>query len=435
MEFNFDFPCYAVGDVELYVGNEQWKFSEDYGVSLVADAGGWVTLLKEPPDGALLTIVGATPYVRTETYVPPTPDVAALNAECTKTVQRLQQLHRDISGCLKNSREETEAGNTELPNSLERRGKLATWGTETGQLIVGGDGGSPGKLAAPAGEGQWLLANVVAESGPAVSWLRPGAIEIPPATGSTLGGMMVGSGLAITAAGMLSVAATTDQIAEGETHKYNVQADWNAGTGAAAILNRPANVLQSLVAGAGISVDSSDPANPSISATSASGGDLIDYAPNFIMAAPNGVFSLTPPDSITIASGLSVIAPNGIGADGKFSNVALVTAAEIEVQNTIPGQDVAVLLKSDGTAMARPLMGYSESKFEPGGDGPGDLTWLDQSANIFKIKNAGEEQWQTAIAALIGTFSPMGSSADIATISPLPISAINNAVNISYWGA
>ncbi|MDR1456654.1 MAG: hypothetical protein LBI34_01175 [Puniceicoccales bacterium] len=115
LQFTFDFPVYEAASVELYVDNQQWSFTEDYSVVINGLDGGLVTLLKEPRDGALLTIVGATPYIRTETYVPSVPDVSTMNVEGNKTIYRLQQLHRDILGCLKNRREETENENTELP--------------------------------------------------------------------------------------------------------------------------------------------------------------------------------------------------------------------------------------------------------------------------------------------------------------------------------
>jgi hypothetical protein len=65
--------------------------------------------------------------------------VDTANIEATKTVQRLQQLHRDIGGCLQNTRQETEQANTILPPTADRRGHLATWGRETGRLTYAGD--------------------------------------------------------------------------------------------------------------------------------------------------------------------------------------------------------------------------------------------------------------------------------------------------------
>jgi hypothetical protein len=139
LQFAFDFPVYEASSVELYVNNVQWAFTEDYSVTIVNNSGGFVNLLKIPTDGAILTIVGATPYVRTETYVPPTADVPTLNIECTKNIYRMQQLNRDIYGCLKNIREETEEENTELPPTGARKGHLATWGSQTGRLTYAGD--------------------------------------------------------------------------------------------------------------------------------------------------------------------------------------------------------------------------------------------------------------------------------------------------------
>jgi hypothetical protein len=95
--------------------------------------------LKIRASDARITIVGVAPYVRTGTYVPPTADVPTLNIECTKDIYRLQQLNRDIYGCLKNIREETEEENTELPRTNSRKGHLATWGTQTGRLTYAGD--------------------------------------------------------------------------------------------------------------------------------------------------------------------------------------------------------------------------------------------------------------------------------------------------------
>jgi hypothetical protein len=139
LQFSFDFSAYEASDVEVYIDNVQWAFTEDYSVTLVDNSGGFVNLLKVPTDGARITIVGATPYVRTETYVPPTADVSTLNVECTKDIYRLQQLNRDIYGCLKNIREETEEENTKLPRTADRKGHLATWGTQTGRLTYAGD--------------------------------------------------------------------------------------------------------------------------------------------------------------------------------------------------------------------------------------------------------------------------------------------------------
>ncbi|MDR2030203.1 MAG: hypothetical protein LBP65_01915 [Puniceicoccales bacterium] len=52
---------------------------------------------------------------------------------------RLQQLDRDLLGCLKNTREETEELNTELPPTEARRGRMALWGMSTGRLTYAGD--------------------------------------------------------------------------------------------------------------------------------------------------------------------------------------------------------------------------------------------------------------------------------------------------------
>jgi hypothetical protein len=139
LQFAFDFPVYAPSSVQLFVDNALWKFTEDYTVTVVENEGGFVSLLKAPIDGAILTIVGATPLVRTEHYVPPAADVTALNAELDKTLFRLQQIDRDLLGCLKNTRQETEELNTELPPSEDRRGKFAVWGTATGRLTYAGD--------------------------------------------------------------------------------------------------------------------------------------------------------------------------------------------------------------------------------------------------------------------------------------------------------
>ncbi|MDR3117599.1 MAG: hypothetical protein LBT98_03445 [Puniceicoccales bacterium] len=139
LRFAFDFPIYAPSSVQLFVDNALWKFTEDYTVTVVENEGGFIDLLKEPADGATLTLVGATPLVRTEYYVPPTADVTALNAELDKTLFRLQQIDRDLLGCLKNRRDETEIDNTVLPKTLERLGKFAVWGSDSGRLTYAGD--------------------------------------------------------------------------------------------------------------------------------------------------------------------------------------------------------------------------------------------------------------------------------------------------------
>jgi hypothetical protein len=137
--YNFDFPVYDAASVQLFVNNVLWKFTEDYAVTVETNAGGFITLLKFPEDGSILTMVGATPLVRTEHYVPPTVDVTPLNVEMDKTMFRLQQIDRDILGCLQNRRDETEVANTLLPKTLDRSGKFAVWGNETGRLTYAGD--------------------------------------------------------------------------------------------------------------------------------------------------------------------------------------------------------------------------------------------------------------------------------------------------------
>jgi hypothetical protein len=66
-------------------------------------------------------------------------DVDTANIEGNQTIYRLQQLDRDIYGCLKNAIGETEQGNTVLPPTADRSGKFAVWGTETGRLTYAGD--------------------------------------------------------------------------------------------------------------------------------------------------------------------------------------------------------------------------------------------------------------------------------------------------------
>jgi hypothetical protein len=137
--YEFDFPAYDAASVQLYVDNELWTFPADYSVQLNGLDGGNVILIREATAGQVLTIVGATPYVRTEHYVPPVADVATLNVEGDKTVYRLQQLNRDILGCLKNRRDETEVENTVLPKTVDRLGKFAVWGSGSGRLTYAGD--------------------------------------------------------------------------------------------------------------------------------------------------------------------------------------------------------------------------------------------------------------------------------------------------------
>jgi hypothetical protein len=137
--YDFDFPAYDVASVQLFVDNFRWKFSEDYSVALNGLDGGTVTLIRGATTGQILTIVGATPYIRTEHYVPPVADVATLNIEGDKTIYRLQQLNRDILGCLKNRRDETKCENTELPKTVSRKGKFAVWGSGSGRLTYAGD--------------------------------------------------------------------------------------------------------------------------------------------------------------------------------------------------------------------------------------------------------------------------------------------------------
>lgn len=79
-----------------------------------------------------MIIVGATLLIRAEHYIPPTADVSAINAELDKTIFRMQQLDRDLLGCLKNTCQGTEASNTELPPVEARSGEMALLGTSTG---------------------------------------------------------------------------------------------------------------------------------------------------------------------------------------------------------------------------------------------------------------------------------------------------------------
>jgi hypothetical protein len=55
-------------------------------------------------------------------------------------MMRLQQLNTKILGCLKNTVKETEVGNTILPSTEDRKGKVAAWDGATGALTYFGDG-------------------------------------------------------------------------------------------------------------------------------------------------------------------------------------------------------------------------------------------------------------------------------------------------------
>jgi hypothetical protein len=141
--FNYDFPVYAPGSVAVFIDDTRLAFPMDYTVTISPlFAGGTVTLLATPPNNALLTIVGMTPLTRTEHYGDqPAVNPPALDAECDKTVMRLQQINTKILGCLRNTTSETEFNNTTLPHTSVRMGKIAVWDEDSGALSYIGPGG------------------------------------------------------------------------------------------------------------------------------------------------------------------------------------------------------------------------------------------------------------------------------------------------------
>jgi hypothetical protein len=252
--YDFDFPAYDPASVQLYVDNELWTFPVDYSVQLNDLDGGTVTLIRAATAGQILTIVGATPYIRTEHYVPPVADVATLNIECDKTIYRLQQLNRDIYGCLKNLRDETEIENTTLPPTTDRKGKFATWATTDGRLTYAGD---------PAGGGddptvdflrKHLNLSDIADFAAARENL--GIVQghtvnnlpqRPNLTFSGVGVSVANSGSTTT----VSIAQTVKSFAD----LTGVAAISQGGTGATTILDAKKNLQLSIVATSGSYVD------------------------------------------------------------------------------------------------------------------------------------------------------------------------------------
>ena len=95
--------------------------------------------------------------------------------------------------------------------------------------------------------------------------------------------------------------------------EVNVNADWNAVSGDAQILNKPtipvlpANIVQSVIAGTNVTVDNSDPENPVISASGGGGGAV---------------------DSVNGQTGVVVLDAEDVGADPEGSAAAAQGNAE-----------------------------------------------------------------------------------------------------------
>jgi hypothetical protein len=147
LTFNYDFPVYTPSSVAVYVDDRRLSFPSEYTVTIGEQFdGGTVTLFaaqdtRVAESGATVTIVGDTPLVRTEYYSDkPVVSPPALDAECNKTVMRVQQINTKILGCLRNVIEETEVANTTLPPTDLRRGKMAAWDGDSGALSYIGDG-------------------------------------------------------------------------------------------------------------------------------------------------------------------------------------------------------------------------------------------------------------------------------------------------------
>jgi hypothetical protein len=142
LTFNYDFPVHTESSVAVYIGNARLMFPQDYTVTISENFdGGTVTLLSPPQANSTITIVGDTLLTRTEYYGDePVVNPHALDSECEKHIMRLQQLNTKILGCLKNNLKETEKGNTILPPTEERKGKIAAWDGISGALTFFGDG-------------------------------------------------------------------------------------------------------------------------------------------------------------------------------------------------------------------------------------------------------------------------------------------------------
>lgn len=139
-------------------------------------------------------------------------------------------------------------------------------------------------VVTPIGGGGGGITDITAGANITIDKTDPAVPVISSATLAALGGVpetRTVNGEPLSA----DVVLTTDEVAQGTTNLYNVQSDWNATTGVAQILNKPANVLTDITAGANITVDKTNPANPIISA--ASGGHVIQDEGVVLPQQPN----------------------------------------------------------------------------------------------------------------------------------------------------
>lgn len=132
-----------------------------------------------------------------------------------------------------------------------------------------------------------------------------------------------------------------DGIASGA--EVNVNADWNAGSGDAQILNKPtiptlpANIVQSVTAGTNVTVDNTDPENPVISASGGGEGGAVDS-----VNGQTGVVVLDASDVGADASGSAATAESNAN-DYTDSSIA---AIDYPV-DSVNGQTNTVVLDTD----------------------------------------------------------------------------------------
>jgi hypothetical protein len=159
-------------------------------------------------------------------------------------------------------------------------------------------------------------------------------------------------------------------------------------------------------------------------------GDVTSYVSNCIIAAPPGYLTYSGND-ISAESGLTVLIPSGLNADGTFADTTVTLAAAATVTQSLGPADFGIVfLLATGTLAVLKSSLYIESSSMP--TDLANVVWYNSFENLARQFDASGTLVGTFSGAPIGTFAT-DADGDIQSIEAYGVTRINNYIHIRYW--